>query len=592
VKGELLSLKNPRDRVNSRRDELSAGDVLDGFSDKRLGGSRRRITGPVLIVCAVLAVLVAADYLMNHGRIYHGVEVGDLALGGKTTEEAQEMIEERSTEDLREIWFTGEPGEFVLTAQQAGLDFDTAGTVDRAYAVGREGSVLKRLGERIEAAWATVHVTPTVDYDREAARAAIKNLATRVNESPKDAYVSVQGSEANAVESREGYAVDVEATLANVDVGLENMSGEAEIVGETLEPSVSTTAAQAAAQEAEQAMSGPATLTAEGEEEWRLSPEELGKVLSFTPEGGEIQVGLNREQLQESLSDMYDALTAEPVEAGFEFKDDKVFVTESQTGKEIEEEKLLEDIETGLFEGKREYEVPVVTDEPELTTEEAEALKPTTLIGSYRTDYTLSSDKSEERVENLRTASDAISGTFLAPGEVFSANEVLSPLSYNETKVIIYGQEEKADGGGLCQVSSTLYMAANYAGLDIVERHPHYAQLPYIRPGLDATVWFGALDMKFKNTTDGYILIRETVRNDGYIYAEIWGQPTGKEVEMDSEPLYLGPDYSKWVTYKKVTENGEVVYDEAFHTDTYKPLTDEKGKVIRPDEYEPAPANY
>jgi vancomycin resistance protein YoaR len=129
-------------------------------------------------------------------------------------------------------------------------------------------------------------------------------------------------------------------------------------------------------------------------------------------------------------------------------------------------------------------------------------------------------------------------------------------------------------------------MAANYAGLEIVERHPHYAQLPYIRPGLDATVWFGALDMKFKNSTDGYLLIRESVGGDGYVYAEIWGRPTGKEVEMDSEPEYVGSEYSKWVTYQKVKENGEVVFDDVLYKDTYKPLTDEKGRIIRPDSEE------
>ena len=141
-------------------------------------------------------------------------------------------------------------------------------------------------------------------------------------------------------------------------------------------------------------------------------------------------------------------------------------------------------------------------------------------------------------------------------------------------------------------------MAANYAGLEIVERHPHYAQLPYIRPGFDATVWFGdsqsqPLDMKFKNDTDGYLLIREYVAEDGFIYAEIWGRPTGEEVEMDSKPTYLGSDYSKWTTYKKVKENGEVVFDDVFHKDVYMPLVDEKGKTIRPnsEEAKPAPIN-
>jgi vancomycin resistance protein YoaR len=291
------------------------------------------------------------------------------------------------------------------------------------------------------------------------------------------------------------------------------------------------------------------------------------------------------------LSSVFSVLTIEPTEAGYEVDGSEVTVTESRTGQRVDEEKLLSDIEAGLSEGQREYEVPVETEEPELTTEEAEGLRPTTLLGKYRTDYRETSDKSPERLENLEVGSGGIDGTLLAPGEIFSANEVLSPLDYNKTKIILEGKEDKADGGGLCQVSSTLYMAANYAGLEIEERHPHYAQLPYIRPGLDATVWFGVaggqpLDMKFKNDTEGYLLLREYVADDGYIYAEIWGQPTGEEVEMTSEPEYVGPDYSKWTTYKKVTENGEVVFDDVFHKDVYRPLVDEKGKTIRPDSEE------
>ncbi len=593
VEDGLLSLKNPRDRVKSR-DDFNAKDIFGNLSNSRLGGDRRRrrIIIAILIVCALVAVLVAAEYWTNHGKIYRGVTVGNVSVGGMTPEEARAALEERGAFDR--IRFTGGPGEeFAVTAKEMGLDFDVQATADRAYGVGREGSIPRRLGERMEAVWGTVNVSPVVDYDREVVRAKIENRALRLNREPRNAYVSISGSTAEAVESQEGYEVDVAATAKNADTALESMSGEAEIVGETQEPSVLTPAAQEAAGVAEEAMSEPVVLTAGGEE-WELSPEEIGYALSFEPRGGELRVGLDRERLREALSDMYDDLTVEPVEAGFTFRGDRVVVTKSQTGKEIEEDKLFEAVEDGLFDGRREYEVPVITAHPELATDEAEKLKPTELIGTYRTNYNLSSDKSPERVENLDIASNAISGTFLAPGEVFSANEVLSPLDYYETKVIILGREEKADGGGLCQVSSTLYMAANYAGLEIVERNPHQAQLPYIRPGLDATVWFGALDMKFKNTTDGYIFLREYVAGDGYIYAEIWGRPTGKEVEMDSEPEYLGPDYSEWITYQKVKENGKVVFDDVLYKTTYKPLVDDKGKTIEPnsEELNIPPVNY
>lgn len=590
-----MSLKNPRDRAkySTGFDTREAPGKLSGSRPKSFRRRRRGIMGPVIVICAIVAMLATMDYWSNSGKIFEGVSVGGVPVGGETPEEARRMIEERGGTALQEIRFTGGPEEFALTADEINLNLDTEGTVDQAYAVGREGSIPKRIGERLEAAWGTVDTAPAVDYEREAVRSELESRARRLNQEPRDAYVNVSGSEAEVVKSREGYTLDVEGTAANVDGALEDLSGEAEVAGETITPAVLTPEAEEAAGVAEAAMSEPVTLSAEGEE-WELSPREIGQSLSFTPRSGEFRVGLDRERLRGVMSDVYEDLTVEPEEAGFRVRDSDIAVTPGQTGKEIEEEPLFDALEAGLFEGKRDYEIPIATSEPELTTAEAEELKPTERIGTYRTDYTLSSDKSPERVKNLQIASNAINGTFLAPGEVFSVNDIVSPLEYEETHVIIEGKEEKADGGGLCQVASTLYNAANYAGVEIVERHPHDAQLPYIRPGLDATVWFGSLDMKFKNTTEGYLFIQEYVADDGYIYAEIWGQPTGKTVEMDSEPEYLGSDYSKWTTYQKVTEDGEVTFDGVFHEDTYQPLIDEKGKTWAPNDpaLNIAPVNY
>ena len=587
-----MSLKNPKDRV-SRGGGFPARNTAGGSYQRRLKSGQRRIVAPVLVFCAVLALLVAADYWSNHGEIYRGVAVGSVDLGGKTPDEARTLVEQQASSDLQEIRFTGAPEDFSLSAQRLGVSFDAAGTVEDAYNVGREGSILTRLGDRMAAAWSTVTIPPVVDHDRAAARAEVQNLAARVNAEPRDAAVNVSGDQAEVVESREGYKLNVDTTAENVDEALNTMSGEVEVAGETQAPAVLTPAAESAAAKAQQAMaSGPLTLSAEGES-WKLSPEKIGQTLSFTPEDGELRVGLDQESFREAASDMFDKLTVEAVEAGFKVQGNQVYVTESQTGKQVEEEELFATVEPGLFQGQRTFQVPVTTAEPELTTEQAEALKPTELIGSYRTDYSIVPDDNGERVENLEIASKAINGTLLAPGEIFSVNEVVAPLEYNKTKVIIEGKEEKADGGGLCQVSSTLYMAVNYAGLDVIERHPHYAQLPYIRPGLDATVWFGALDMKFENTTDGYVLLQERVADDGYIYAEVWGKPTGKKVEMKSEPEYRTPEEAKWITYQKVTENGKVTFDGELHKDSYKPLTDEKGKVIAADseELEIAPVN-
>lgn len=194
-------------------------------------------------------------------------------------------------------------------------------------------------------------------------------------------------------------------------------------------------------------------------------------------------------------------------------------------------------------------------------------------IGEFRTDYRYSDNPA--RKYNLRLSSQAVDGTVLTPGEVFSMNGQVEGLDYKSAKVFAEGGETVADGGGVCQVTSTVYMAAQYAGLEIVERNAHYTVLPYIRPGFDATLWFGyngteELDMKFRNTTDSEIEIREYITKGGFLVAEIWGQPTGEKVTMRSEQDFKNLNVGiKWSTYKKVEKDGKVLRDGLLHEDLY-----------------------
>jgi vancomycin resistance protein YoaR len=274
-----------------------------------------------------------------------------------------------------------------------------------------------------------------------------------------------------------------------------------------------------------------------------------------------------------------------PQNASFRLSDEgQVEVKEAKNGRVLNREETLANLDQSLSEMSS--EVPIAADykKPEVSTQEVEGLKPTEVIGKYRTDFRWDSNPS--RKANMKLAAGAINNTLLAPGEVFSFNELASPLDYEQAKTFSDGGVAYADGGGLCQVSSTLYMAAQYAGLEIVERHPHYAVLPYIKPGFDATVWFGdeggwgIQDMRFKNTTDGYLLIREWVDERGFLNAEIHGRPTGKKVEMRTEKVFERTDRGiKWATYKKVTnEDGKVIFNGLIHDYVYSynpPVPDE-----------------
>lgn len=557
------------------------------FTGDRVRGKPHRtranwFPGIVIALCAVAAVLVAANAWTNQGQVYEGVEVGTVSVGGTSHEEAGKILNRHASGALEEITVRGYGRDFTVDSRELGVEFDAAAAVESAYAVGRRGNVLERLADRLDAATVGVWVRPEVDYQPEATRGAVKRLSARVDEEPANATLSIEGAKVEVVEARKGYQVNAEETARNIDRSVESLNGEPELVGRTLEPEIPTREAEQAADKIREALSSPVTLAA-GDRRWTLSPEEVGRVVSVLPSEGSIRVGVDRESLRASIPNVYGTLEREPVEADFVLEDGTINVTEGRIGRKIEENKLFAAMEDGLFEGRHEYEVPILQDKPDLTTAEAERIKPTTVLGEYGTDYTWDTDPG--RRINMERASEAISGSVVAPGEVFSYNAIAEPLDYEDAKVIENGGVEYAQGGGLSQVSSTLYMTANLAGLEIIEANPHYAELPYIRPGFDTTVWFGALDLRFKNNTDGYILIEQWQGADGQNHARIHGWPTGKEVEMTSRKIYEGKDSegkptTRWVVQKTVTRNEEVLYDGVFRRVTYKELAPYKENEV------------
>ena len=547
----------------------------------------RGIAGPVIVVCAIVAVLVTADALLDAGKVHRGVEVGNVSVGGKTPAEARQAVRDQVVGPLEEIEFT-DPRRSARTAREMGVSFNVSETVGKAYAVGREGNVLDRLLGRLRAPLGGATIPPEVNFDRAKARAQIGAMAGRVNRQPEEAELKIYGDEVEVTEGREGYRLNPAATMTSVNGAIEDMSGKVDLQGDVLEPRVTTAEAQAAAKKAREALSERITIKSEGGgKSWTIEPESIRPALEVTEQDGKIEVGLNRDRMDGILTNVYNDLTAKTVDAsyGFDSKGD-VIVKPARFGRSVDGEKLVGDIQGGIFDGKREYRVSTSVQEPEYTTTELQAKKPTELLGKYKTNYRATSDKTRERVENLGIASRAVTGTLLAPGEVFSMNETVSGLEYNQGHVIVNGATSTGLGGGLCQVTSTLYNAVLYAGLDVTERTAHATQLPYIRPGMDATVWFGdrygngELDMKFENTTDGYILLKEYVSGDDYIYAEVYGVPTDVEVTMSSEPILTNYDASQWVTYYTRKEGGRVVERDQWKT-SYAAL-EEDGKTIPP----------
>jgi vancomycin resistance protein YoaR len=286
--------------------------------------------------------------------------------------------------------------------------------------------------------------------------------------------------------------------------------------------------------------------------------------------------GYDEGKAKAALAKAAEGYNQEPQNASFKVTDDgKVEVEEAQNGRVLDQGATLANLEGSLR--SMDGNVPIAQGpppKPDVTTAEVQSYKPEEVIGKFQTDFLW--DSNPNRKYNMKLAASAVNNTVLAPGETFSFLNLTKSLKYKKAKTYSNGGIGVANGGGLCQVSSTVYMAAQYAGLEILERHPHYATLPYIKPGFDATVWFGengwgAMDMRFKNNTDSYVVVREWVDDKGILNAQILGQPTGKKVEMSTKKMWEDLDRGiKWNTYKKVTDkDGKVIQDGLLYTYRY-----------------------
>lgn len=522
------------------------------------------------IFVAVLCALLVGDYLLNSGEIHRGVSAGEVELGGMTEAEARNALEGRASRRLDEIALRSPrtQGDAAISAAGIGLRLDAAETARRAYAVGRDGGMLRRVRQRATATFGLGGIPPAVDYDPRKLRSEVADIAERLGGGSTGSEVRLERGGVEIAEPQGGYRVDVQTTVTEVERAIRELRPEVELAGRKVNTGLDASEEGQALEKARRAAGEPLVLAYE-DSRWTLSSERVADSLRLA--NGEVK--LDRKALGKELSAALGTLQQKPVEARLVSGErGSVEVKPGESGHEIRTGLLLDKIEAGIFEGRHRYEVPVSNVAPDFTTEEARAAKPNTMLGEFKTSYRVYDEP--PRVKNLRTASGAVDGTILAPGDTFSFNAAAAPISrYEPSAVIVDGRLDTALGGGLCQVASTLYMASNYAGLEVVERNPHYAELPYIRPGFDATVWFGSLDLKLRNNTGGYLLLEERVDEEsGEVVSRVYGQPTGRDVRMTSRKLSETEGTTRWQSTRKVVEDGRVIENGALNTDTYQPL--------------------
>ena len=269
-----------------------------------------------------------------------------------------------------------------------------------------------------------------------------------------------------------------------------------------------------------------------------------------------------------NLDAIYNEIHKYPVNASYQTN--PFVVTPSENG--LDFSISLEEAKNLLNEEKDEYQIPLKVLYPSITTNMIGTEAFPDMLSDFSTRYAASN---RNRTTNLILAANKINGTVLMPGEVFSYNKVVGARTiaagYKEAPIYVSGRVEDGLGGGICQITTTLYNAALFANLDIVERSNHQFVPSYANASRDATVVYGAIDFKFKNNRDYPIKITCSVSN-GIANFKIWGLKTENDYEVAVTSRVTGTTanaiYSQ--AYKTLKKNGVVVSTEIISKDTYK----------------------
>jgi len=570
--------------------------------------------GMALLVALVALVPGIYSYMYD-GRIYPGVRAGGVDLSGLTTQQASSLLTQRLDYPTRgKIAFQEGTTLWTVRPADLGLFLDAQTTALAAYNLGRAGGLVERLGDRWNAWSAGVDLAPLFVFDQRVAEDFLQGLAKKIDRPIIEATLGVNGVEVVVNSGQVGRTLDVSRALASLNTQLQSMTdGLVPLVVNETPPVILDATAQA--ELARKILSAPLTIQIPNPQEgdpgpWSFEQAALAQMLTIqrakTDKGEIYQVGLSSEALRNFLVNIAPGLSRTPQNARFTFNDDtrKLELIQSDViGRGLDVDASLQKINEQLLAGQHTVDLVMQTTNPPVTNDAtAESLGISELTSSY-TSYYYGSDAA--RIQNIKTAASRFHGLLVAPGESFSMADVLGDVSldtgYAEA-LIIYGDRTiKGVGGGVCQVSTTLFRTVFFGGYQVDVRWSHAYRVKYYEQtssgghnqdlaGLDATVFAPQVDFRFTNDSP-YWLLMETYPGTSSLTWKFYSTSDGRTVEWDTsglqnivkppDPLYEeNPDLSKdeikqvdWAVEgadvsinRQVLRDGSVIHEDVFNT--------------------------
>ena len=597
--------------------------------------ARRRATSTLFpqltaVLLIGLALAMSLFLLLNLGasiafgnRVFPGVSLAGVSLSGLTQEQvAARVAQTAAYPETGRLTLTNNDQSWVVRPEELGFFLDPQSTAALALQTARSGRLKEVLLDRFNLLRGGIQLQPSFIYSQQQAVNYLTGLAAQINQPLREASLEIQGTDVIINNGQPGRALDIPTSLAAISAQVQLMQ-DATIPLVVLETQPVILDASAQGELARAILSQPFILTTPAlsgvsSREWQIDPATLAKMLAFqrVNDGATntLELVIDEPLMSVYLESLQEEINAEPENARFIFNDETLqldLMTPSVTGRALDITNSIPAINTAIRNGERGAQLALDITDPAVSDQMTGAdLGITELVGAY-TSYFRGS--SADRVQNIQTASATFHGLLIPPGGVLSMAEVLGDITldngYAEALIILGDETIKGVGGGVCQVSTTLFRTVFYSGYPILERHAHAYRVGYYEQtvsghdtrlaGLDATVFVPLVDFRFQNDTPYWLLMETYVSTSNQSLTwKFYSTSDGREVDYSTtgvtnvveppDPLYReNPELDKgqvkqvdWEVegadvevIRTVTRNGETLYTDRFVTQ-YEPWRD------------------
>jgi vancomycin resistance protein YoaR len=553
----------------------------------------------------IVGAFLVGERIAYAGRALPGVRAAGIELSGMSAEQIESALALSHTYPQTGLIVLRD-GDRMWMAQPAelGVRIDTQTMAAQALAVGRQGGLVRAVQEQIDAWYIGQTIAPIIIFDHVVGGSYLQGLAGVIDQPMQEATLAVDGTEIIVQTGQVGRELDIHSVLEMLEEPVRKFH-DAEIPLDITESPPLVLDASAQADLARDILSAPLTLTVDDAESWVIEPFELAPMLRFTlandSSGAGYDVALDPQTLMHTLEPLMPELERGAQNARFIFNDDTRELDLLQSavqGRVLDIPATVEAINAGLISGEHSiplaFEIIAPTVGDDATASELGISEAVSVVSTYF------SGSSAGRIQNIKIASSEFHGLLVAPGETLSMAGILGDISLDNgyaEALIIYGKKTiKGVGGGVCQVSTTLFRAAFFGGYPINERHPHAYRVGYYEKGpgtpgtgLDATVFVPMVDLKFTNDSPNWLLLETYVYGNQLLWkfystsdgrSVTWSRDIDDEVEA-ADPLYKeNRDLDKgeieqveWkadgmdvVIDRTVERGGETLFEDTFKT--------------------------